>query len=181
MSGQYAQAAGLVELERQLATVDDPTGGESNKIYKAVQQAALDTVSLVQEPERFQAKNVYLCERLTDRRTKCQGLFADDTAHEIEFDDLGPIKLKNAQVILSMADTREKRCWDTFIATADALHSDGAKAYRRLRTKPGVPFVLPLRGCEPHVLVLITKAEGELLYKKFVWLLTVAEFAPANK
>ena len=172
-SGQEDPVSVYRQLEREFALIPDgDTMTQSSQHLQRMAEAARALFSLDQAGVSFQAESVYFAQQ--PEGYVCQLLFADDTAHTTEF------PLQQKKLPLRPGEALQIRLVGNAVASwpdllvADPAEMHGASyAVNICHPDAAGRFVPQLRRLDrDQILFTIVKEDGDLFFRKYVWVLT---------
>lgn len=156
----------LQDLEKKY--IESENFDESTKLFEKISIEAKNLISLTFDDKEFLATAVFICTELTEDIV-CRGVYADDTNHVAEM--LAPRILltpnKKIKVNIKVADLATNIQFYTSIAKEVTKET----AKKVTLTVDGILDIPIINEDEDQVLFAIVKGKGDLLYKKYVWVI----------
>ncbi|NJM78077.1 MAG: hypothetical protein HC852_22780 [Acaryochloridaceae cyanobacterium RU_4_10] len=165
----------LHRIENKLfdRSVDDPTGCFDKVLREQIDRVANQLVYLTTTStptQKYQKAVIFDCSKL--KQLTCQGPYADDTAHTLEFLDVVqviPFKAADRLRVNINADYTTTQI-DFHTGDHDAMH--GSANPQKLKQQSDGTLEFRFVGSEKdQVLFAIVKGDGDRLYKKYVWVI----------
>jgi hypothetical protein len=154
-------------------STESPTGCFDRVLREQMDRVAEKLIYLttISAPaQKYQKAVVFDCSEL--KELICRGYSADDTAHTLEFLDVGQvIPLKIADKLKVNVETGYKTTQlDFYTGDHEAIH--GGKTLQKLKVQADGTLDFRFVGSQKdQVLFTIVKGKGDRLYRKYVWVI----------
>ncbi|HOJ77995.1 MAG TPA: hypothetical protein PLZ08_04550 [Bacillota bacterium] len=161
----------LVDLEKEFIAIDSPISSDYEPILKKMNRKAKEMLYLTSDQKVEQAAIVFFGYDLEDNYS-CQFLYADDTIHITEFPEVyTPIVITKETLVRFVSKYKEQDL-KFYIGDPREMHETGYSTVKPVSIGANNQLLFEQeQTSQQMILFTIVKAPGDLLYKKYVWVL----------
>lgn len=162
----------LVDLEKEFIAMDSPSLSDYDPILEKMERKAKEMLYLTSEQKVGQAVTVFFGYDIEDSYS-CRFLYADDTFHITEFLEAynNPIVITKETVVRFVSKYKEQDL-KFYIGDSREMHKTGYSTIEPVSIGVNNQLLLGQRQTSQEmILFTIVKDPGDILYKKYVWVL----------